>query len=314
VTNHTRYSLYVLAAGFLAAVAVVLTEIAIKFYGVAPLVAIILGNLIGGLFLLGSSARRLSREKQLVSRWQNWIPIVAAALSIYTLGFLASFNAIGLVGSSKVALLGQLETLFVVTLAIIFLGEQFTPRHWLSGILAITGAILINFDPRALQLTFGWGELLAVLAPLGLALGIIILKPLLDKADARWVTGLALLLGAAFLSPFVLLGSASMNIGWAALFVLAGMGTTRGSAWLSYNMAMRHIGPSRCAIVFLSFGFFTVIVQAVVAALGPQLGLQLPTNWGMTLLGGVLVAAGIVVLQTGPVHTSDEIGPYIQIE
>lgn len=302
MTIQTRYSLYVLGSGLLAAVALVLTEIAIRFYGIAPPLVATLGNLAGGTFLISASTQ--SRTK-IQSVWQRRMlgTVVVGALCIYTLGYLAAFNAIGLIGAGKMALVGQLETIFVLTLAILFLGEQLSVRRSMAGVFALSGALLINFDPQALQLTLGWGEFLAILAPLSVAAGIIVLKPLLDIADARWVTGLALLFGFLFLAPLIAFINSPSELGWASLGVIAVMGMTRGWAWLAYNVSLRHIGVSRSSIIFLSFAFFTVILQATVAWLGPSLGLQLPTNLLVAVIGGGLVAVGIIILQTDPAQS-----------
>jgi len=302
MTTQTRYSLYVLGSGFLAAVALILTEIAIRFYGIAPPLVATLGNLAGGIFLVSASAQNRTKQP-IVWQRQMWATVVVGAVCIYTLGYLAAFNAIGLIGAGKMALLGQLETVFILTLAILFLGERLSVRRSMAGVFTLAGALVINFDPQALQLTLSWGEVLAVLAPLSVAAGVIVLKPLLDIADARWVTGFAFLFGFLFMAPLIPFTNSRSELGWAALVVIAIMGMTRGWAWLAYNVSLRHIGVSRSAIIFLSFAFFTVVLQAIVARLGPTLGLRLPTNLLVAMIGGGLVAIGIIILQTDPAQS-----------
>ncbi len=214
----------------MAAVSLVLTEIVVQYYGIVPLLVIVLGNLTGGGILLLASARHRAHI-QPIRPGRDWAAVVVAALCIYSLSYLLRFNAIGRIGSGKTALLGQLETPFVMTLAILCLGEPVSARRWLAGLLALSGALLINFDLRAWQLTLGWGEVQAMLASLGTATGIII----------------------------------------------------------------------------ISFAFFTVILQAVVAKFGPTLGLQLPANLLPVLVGGVLVALGIVILHPDLAQVDQEI-------
>lgn len=306
MTTQTRYSFTVLISAFIAAVTLVLTEIAIQYYDVNALLVIVLGNLIGGGILLLASTRNRTNSR-LIGPGRDLAAVVVAALCIYIVSNLLRINAIGQIGSGKAALLGQLETPFVVILAVFFLGEQISARRGLAGVLALTGALLINFDLRAWELTLGWGEVQATLAPLGTAAGIIILKPVLDRADAYRVTGLAMLFGAVVLTPLMPFTVSSPELGWAALLVIALIGLTRGTAWLTYNMGLQHIGPSRSAIIFISFAFFTVMLQAGVAKLGPELGLQLPTNLLAALVGGVIIALGITTLQTDPARVSGEL-------
>jgi drug/metabolite transporter (DMT)-like permease len=299
MTIETRYSFYILGSGLTAAFSIILSEIAIRPYGVPPLPVIIIGNLIGGAVLLLSAAGSLADLARLRQR-QNLGRVVAAALFIYAIGFLASFNAVKLIGSGKVALLGQLETVFVVILAIIFLGERLTAWRWSAGGVAILGVAFINFDLQAWQFSLSWGEMLALLAPLAVASGIITIKPVLDQADARLVTGVALGLGGVFLVPLLLFNQTPITLSGPIWAVIAAMGVMRGLAWLLYNLGLQHLGASRCAIIFLSYAFFTVLVQLIVVTLAPGLDLQLPANLFAAVAGGLLVAAGIVILQMEP--------------
>jgi drug/metabolite transporter (DMT)-like permease len=299
MTNPTHYSLYVLGAALLTACVLVLSEIAIQFYHISPFLVVVLANFSGGVVMLLASTRTRRRWR---GNWRqrDWGLLLIAAMLIYIAGFLLSFNAVGLIGAGKAALLGQLETPFVVILAIIFLGERLSLRRWLAGGLALSGSILINFDWQALELSLGWGEVLAFLAPLSFASGIILLKPLLDKAEAGWLTGLALLFGSLLSLPAAPFFLSSLEFSSVIVLIVMAIGLLRGGAWLGYNLALRHIGPAHCAILFVSFAFFTVILQIIVANLAPALGLQLPDNLPIALLGGGLVAVGIIILHTEP--------------
>lgn len=291
--------LYALSSAVLAAMSLILTEISIGYFQVDPLLVIVLGNLVGGGILLAMSTNNLAGLR-LFRQPRRLATVALGGLCIYALSYLMMFNAIALIGAGKAALLGQLETAFVVIFAIIFLGEVLTKRRWLAGLLAFAGTILINFDLQALAFSLGWGEILATLSPLTVAVGIIVLKPVLDVADARQVTGLALLLGALYLTPFLPFIVTVYAIGGAALVTIAVMGLCRGTSWLTYNWSLQQIGASQSAIIFISFAFFTVLLQALVAWLAPWLGVQLPTNLIAALLGGSLIALGIIILQTDP--------------
>lgn len=297
MTSQTRYGLFVILSAVLAAAAWICTEVAITFFEVTPLIVVFGGNIVGGAILISAS---LNSSPKFYPSWRkrNWLPVLLAAFFIYALAFFLNFSAIGLIGSGKAALLGQLQPPFMVTLAIIFLGEHMSGRRWLAGALAVSGAVLINFDPRAAELSLGWGEILAILGVLTMATGIIILKKSLDHADPQWITGLALLAGALFLTPLLPFYGSTAWLGLATLLVIAIMGLFRGGAWLVFNVALRHIGASRCSILFLSFAFFTVIFQLGFNRLLPLLDLRTPTNLLMAVIGGSFVAAGVILLQT----------------
>jgi drug/metabolite transporter (DMT)-like permease len=297
----TRYSLYVILAAVLAATSNILTEIALRFFGVTPFLLAMLSNLIGGSFLVFIVLRD-KQPAQYQHQWRtwqrtDWLHVVGAAFAIYVFAFVLRFQAIGLIGSGKSVLLGRLETIFVVGLAILVLGEHFSSKHWLAGLLAIGGTILINFNPAAWQLQFGWGEGLVIIASLGLATGVILLKPVLSRHDGRQVTATALLLGGGCLALFSPVFPVSASLGWLAWLLIALMGMFRGIAWSAYNVAMSHIGASRSAILFLTSAFFTVLFQVFLDWLAPQLGLQVPANLLMALIGGMVIMTGVVILQ-----------------
>ena len=177
---------------------------------------------------------------------------------------------------------------------------------------------MINFDLTVWQLHVGLGELLSVLAAFVFAAGIVTLKPLLDRRDAHVVTGSGLLLGALFLVPLFFTGlggteflgtTASVEVtssaaedavlnglGWLAWLVLVVRGILLGVSWATYNIAMRHLGASRCSVLFLTLVFFTVVLQVVIDALAPALGLQVPSNLLTAVLGGCIVASSIVLI------------------
>ena len=187
----------VLISAAAAAVGYVLTEIALRFFAVTSLSVALLSNIAGGLSLLIPTLWR-------PDAWRGWSPgdwlrLVVAALAMFAVAFVLLYAAIGRIGSSEVSLLGRLEVIFVIFLAVVFLGEPWSRRCWVASFLALGGAALVNFDSTVWQLSVGLGEILSVLAALVFAAGIVTLKPLLDRRDAHVVTGCGLLLGALFL-------------------------------------------------------------------------------------------------------------------
>ena len=174
------------------------------------------------------------------------------------------------------------------------------PAHWLAGGLALVGAVIVNFNLHAFDLRFGLGELLALLAVFAFSVGIVLLKTLVDRHDGQLVPGFGLLLGAAVLS---LLGlrvgiavDAVRDAGWWAALVLLVRGLLLGISWVTYNVAMKTLGASRCSVLFLSVAFFTVLLQLVIDALAPVLGLRVPHNLFTALLGGVIIGASVLLI------------------
>ncbi len=299
MTPVNRYTLYVLISALAGAAGMILTEILLRFWTVPALAIAIPANFIGGLFVLMGAAAQGTRGW---SGWpvSDWLRLLAAATATFALGFLLLYEAVDLIGSSKATLLGRLEVIFVVGLAVIFLGETWTGRHWLAGGLALVGAIFVSFDLHAFDLRFGLGELLALLAVFAFSVGIVLLKTLVDRHDGQLVTGFGLLLGAAMLTLFGLLDGIAVDAvrdaGWWAALVLLVRGLLLGISWVTYNVAMKTLGASRCSVLFLSVAFFTVLLQLVIDALAPVLGLRVPDNLFTALLGGVIIGASVLLI------------------
>lgn len=300
MTAGRRYALYILLSAVASAAGINVTEILLGYYAVPALDIVIPANIIGGLFLLITAALQGSRGWQ---GWPlaDWIRLLAAAAATYSLAFLFLYEALARIGSSKVSMLGRLEVVFIVGLAVVFLGERWSRRHWLAGSITLFGAWLVNFDLSALDLTLGVGEVLSLLAALSFSIGIIVLKSLVDRQDGRIVTGLGLLLGAVLLTPFALVDGTAFgalrNAGPEAMLTLVLRGLLLGVAWVTYNVGMKHLGASVSTVLFLSIVVFTVMLQLGLHAMAPGLGLQIPDNLGTALIGGVVICVGVALMQ-----------------
>jgi drug/metabolite transporter (DMT)-like permease len=294
----SRYTLYVLISAFSGAAGVVLTEVLLRGYSVPVLHITIVANIAGGVFLLLSAS---AQHSPIWQRWllRDWLRLFVASLATFAVGFLLLYKAVDLIGSSKTTLFGRLEVIFIVALAVVFLGEKWSPRHWVAGALALTGAALINFDPSAYELRVGRGELLSLGSVLSFSVGIILLKSLVDRLDGIIVTGFGLLFGAVLLIPVALYEGLANAIGTAwVLALLLVRGLFLGISWVTYNVAMKHLGASRCSVLFLSIVFFTVVLQLLVNTISPQLELRVPDNLAMSALGGVVIGGAVFVIHS----------------
>jgi drug/metabolite transporter (DMT)-like permease len=266
---------------------------------IAALDVTVVANLVGGFVLLAAAWRGGARGWR---GWPagDWLRLAVASLTIYAAGFLLFYEAIDLIGASKTALLGRLEVLFIVGLAVLFLRERWQPRHWLASGLALMGAALVNLDAEALNLRVGLGEVLTIASAFLFAAGIVVLKSLVDRQDGQIVTGYGLLLGALLLLPVALwqgtAAASAEQVGAVVAVALLVRGLFLGLSWVTYNVAMRHIGASPAAVLFLSVVVFTVVLQLLVDAVAPQLGLRVPDNLGAALAGGVLIGIAVILI------------------
>ncbi len=303
MTLEYRYTLYVLISALAGAAGLILTEVLLRAYAISVLSIAIQANLVGGLFLLLSSKIQGSRGWR-VWPLADWFRLLVASSATFAAAFLLLYKAVDLIGSTKTTLLGRLEVVLIVALAVIFLGERWTRRHWLALGLALLGATVVNFDTAAFNLQFGLGELMSLGAVLSFSVGIILLKSLVDRQDGQLVTGFGLLLGAALLTPVALVEDVSLNtiadVGGLAALLLFVRGLFLGISWVTYNVAMKHIGASRCSVLFLTLVLFTVVLQVGIDAVAPGLGLQIPGNLPMSILGGLIICGAVFLIHRQP--------------
>lgn len=118
------------------------------------------------------------------------------------------FISLNRLGAGRFAVIDCLYSPFVVASAFFYLGEPLGPELLVSVALMV-GAILIGtWRPTARPTPAGRQQeeklhgavLIGVLAMLLMAVGIVMAKPVLDRADAWWSTAVRLAGGVAFLS------------------------------------------------------------------------------------------------------------------
>lgn len=299
----TRYDIYVLLSALSGAAGITLVETLLRTYAVSALDITLVANAVGGCLLLGVAA------SQGTDGWRgwpisDWVRLLLSSAMIFAAGFLLFYESIDRIGASKATVLGRLELLFIVALAVIFLREPWGARHWLASALAITGGVLVNFDPLALDLHVGAGEMFIFLSAFVFAAGIVLLKSLVDRQDGLIVTGYGLAIGAVLLAPIVFwqhtAHETSSPWGWILIAALLFRGALLGISWVTYNIAMEHLGASRASVLFLSVVLFTVILQVAVDALAPDLGMRLPQHMVATLCGAALICAAVALIHRTP--------------
>ncbi len=111
------------------------------------------------------------------------------------------FSALNAVGAGRMGVIGNFYSPFVLTLAFAFLGERLNLMQGL-GFLLVSAGVLLVARPEG-----GWrgidgtaqrrGALLGTTAVALMAIGIVLVKPILEQQPLLWVTGLRMLGGLA---------------------------------------------------------------------------------------------------------------------
>jgi drug/metabolite transporter (DMT)-like permease len=123
------------------------------------------------------------------------------------LGDTLLFQCLNMVGASATALVSTLYSPFTIALGFLWLGETMSPLQ-LVGVALILGAVLETTRGARERKTVGRGRLLlgigvGVVAVLSMAVGIVMVKPLLDRAPLLWTVEIRLLGGVAALLVYL---------------------------------------------------------------------------------------------------------------
>ena len=185
---------------------------------------------------------------------------------------------------------------FTALAAYLLLGQRLSRRQAGGIALAIGGFLIIlllggkgaRFEVRNML-----GVLLMASSPFFFAFYTVLSKALVMRHGPVTVSGLVMLLGAAYLAP-LLSPQFARNLlalsgrGWgAALF--SGLVAT-GVSYLLWNRGLRALQPAQVAVYIYLVPVFGVLTAAL--ALGDR-----PTLWAA--LGGLTILAGVVVTNLG---------------
>ncbi|MEE4639832.1 MAG: DMT family transporter [Wenzhouxiangella sp.] len=121
-------------------------------------------------------------------------------------------RALNLMGASRTGVVGMLFSPFVVLLSVLFLAETLRPLQYLGFIVVLAGVLLVTWHRnrqevslRALRLGVAFGAASVLL----MAIGIVMVKPILETHAFLWTVGLRLAAGSAGMLLYV-----SMSRGW----------------------------------------------------------------------------------------------------
>lgn len=256
-------------------------------------------GLIGGVVLLISTKPTVLLPS-LKALSKKMPALLLASFFGFAFSRLLEVAAIGLAGASKIAIMAQLEPIFVILLAAVFLRERPGRERLVYGSLIVLGAILssVHDDMSGLKFILGTGEVLGVIFPLGFALAVIFLTGLNKSIEPRVVTGCAMIMGSLIISAFYGIGLYSGIVASGPLFaaVLLACGILTGLYWLAYNMGLKLLGASITSIVYASTPLFTLLFSLIAAAFLPEGGLLVPENQKFLAAGAVLIIAGTFLL------------------
>jgi drug/metabolite transporter (DMT)-like permease len=142
----------------------------------------------------------------------QWLIVIASGLIGIAIADTWYLRALNLMGASRTGVVAMLFSPFVILLSTLFLSESLRPVQYLGFVVVLAGVLLVTWrqnrqevSSRALRLgsAFGVGSVALM------AVGIVMVKPILEEHEFLWTVGVRLVAGALGMLIFV-----SLSRGW----------------------------------------------------------------------------------------------------
>ncbi len=147
----------------------------------------------------------------------EWLIVLVSGVVGIAIADTWYLRALNLMGASRTGVVAMLFSPFVIILSSLFLAESLRPIQYLGFVIVLAGVLLVTWrrnrqdiSMRALRLGVLYGTGSVAL----MAIGIVMVKPILESHAFLWTVGLRLLAGAVAMSLFVMLArSGSVVLG-----------------------------------------------------------------------------------------------------
>lgn len=292
MSGRVRRTLATLALVAIYAVCFVAIKAGLAF--VPPLLFAGLRAEIAGLALLGLL---VFLRRPVAPASPSWPGLAALAFTSTSLAFGGMFLSPGRTGAGIASVLGNLQPLFVLILAAVFLREALTGAKLVALGVGLVGVTLISLPAITGPDAYGLpGPLLALGSSASLAVGNVILKVIGDRHDLLTMTAWQLTLGGLPLLALSALVEGGVGVNLTATFALLLLGLALGGTALPFvvwNHLARHEEIGRLTIFLLLVPVFGVALAGLV--FGERLG---PLE--LAGLAAVVGAVGIVSLRPSP--------------
>jgi drug/metabolite transporter (DMT)-like permease len=147
----------------------------------------------------------------------QWLIVMVSGVIGIAIADTWYLRALNLMGASRTGVVAMLYSPFVIILSTLFLAEALKPVQYLGFVLVLGGVMLVTWhrnrqdvSSRALRLGVALGAGSVAL----MAIGIVMVKPILEEHEFLWTVGLRLLAGASGMLLFVWLSR-----GWHRMFI-----------------------------------------------------------------------------------------------
>jgi drug/metabolite transporter (DMT)-like permease len=237
------------------------------------------------------------RRESLVPPRDTWLMLAVMGFVGIFVHQMVQVHGLTLTTAVRTGWLIGLTPIWSAVLAALFLGEGFGPRKVFGLFLGLVGALLVitrgELSSQVLALPATQGDLLILASTVNWAIYTILGRETLKRLGSTRAIAAAMFAGWAMLIPFFVSGA-----GWqeyrdlsstsVIAIVFLGVGCS-GLGYLFWYAGLERIDTSQvAAFLYLEP---VVTLMAAVALLGEPVAIS-------TILGGVLVLVGVLIVQT----------------
>lgn len=241
------------------------------------LVALLLTSLI--IFLKDFATLRRLKLKQ-------WLLLVLIGLIGGSIPFLLFFKGLSMTGAAQGSFIQKTMFIYVVVLALIFLKEKISKNFLLGALLLLLGNILAL---KSLKISFGYGDLLILIATLFWATENVVSKYVLRELTGRTVAWGRMFFGSIFIFGYLGLSGqlnlatniTSAQIIWISITAALLLGYV-----LTWYNGLKHVSVSTATAILLLGSPITTLLSMIAAA---KINLQ-------EILSGILILGGLIII------------------
>lgn len=226
----------------------------------------------------------------------EWLVVIVSGAIGMALADTWYLRAINLLGAGRAGIVGSLLSPFVIMISAVFLGERLGLWQWLGFVLVMAGIGLVSWRRRRREVDaedLRSGLLLGVAAILLVAVGVVMVKPVLERHEFLWVVEIRLLGGVAAMLLIMFLRGRAKKV-WAVYQAPHRWGTVLLGSFLGgYLVTLLWLGGYR--LLPASEASIYNEAQASFAVLFAWLILGETIN-RQKLAGLALTVAGVIVM------------------
>lgn len=211
------------------------------------------------------------------------------------------FKALNAIGASRTGIVSSLYSPSVILLSFLFLGERLGVNQWMGFALVAAGVLLVSYRQPAREVApevLGKGVLIAAAAVVLMAVGVVMVKRILEEQPFLWVVQIRVLGGVAGMLAVMVLRRrvgvvwAQFRVphNWTRILIASFFGTYL--ALLLWLAGYKHTLASIASVLNETSSIFIVLLAWIF--LGEALSGRKILGVAMTFTG-VLLMVGIAV-------------------